>query len=357
MEKNTVISSLEISNFTVFENQKFEFTPGINIVIGVNGAGKSHLLKILYSATYMCWKNRLNENTDRSNGNISATYAQKLIRVFKATSTSAAFLRNKAENFSIAIKFSGLNPGLMSLSMSGKGGIGTDNATLVEEPLFIPAADVLSQYKGLIYGYERGYESRDETFRDLCSALSGVETISLNDVMLGVVDKIERIIEGTIELKDDEFYIKTGSRLLEIAFAAEGHRKLAMLAHLIKNGTLREGSILFWDEPETNLNPKLIREIVGIIRELAAAGVQVFVATHDYLVTYELGMAVKYKTEPNVPVKFFALYKESKRKNSPTIHESSDDISGLEHNSILDEFAAHYDRETALFAKSFRGEK
>ena len=58
---------------------------------------------------------------------------------------------------------------------------------------------------------------------------------------------------------------------------------------LIQNGTLNNGSILFWDEPETNLNPKLFGPVMNILLELQRDGVQVFLATHDYLILEELG--------------------------------------------------------------------
>ena len=44
-----MLRALEIKNFTVFEEAKLEFSPGLNVVIGENGTGKSHLLKLGYS--------------------------------------------------------------------------------------------------------------------------------------------------------------------------------------------------------------------------------------------------------------------------------------------------------------------
>jgi hypothetical protein len=44
---------------------------------------------------------------------------------------------------------------------------------------------------------------------------------------------------------------------------AEGLRKIATLVQLQRNGWLIPGTTLFWDEPETNLNPVLMDEVVG----------------------------------------------------------------------------------------------
>lgn len=51
---------------------------------------------------------------------------------------------------------------------------------------------------------------------------------------------------------------------------------------IILSGSLSKNSVLFWDEPETNLNPKMIKPVVDAVIELAKTGVQVFVTTHDY---------------------------------------------------------------------------
>lgn len=42
------IQSTHLQNFTVFEKTKIEFSKGINVVIGTNGTGKTHLLKAMY---------------------------------------------------------------------------------------------------------------------------------------------------------------------------------------------------------------------------------------------------------------------------------------------------------------------
>ena len=44
------INKIKIENFTVFKNFETEFSEGINIFIGENGTGKTHLLKYLYKA-------------------------------------------------------------------------------------------------------------------------------------------------------------------------------------------------------------------------------------------------------------------------------------------------------------------
>ena len=44
------IDYLYLNNFTVFKTLNIEFSKGVNIFIGENGTGKTHLLKLLYAA-------------------------------------------------------------------------------------------------------------------------------------------------------------------------------------------------------------------------------------------------------------------------------------------------------------------
>ena len=43
-----MIEHLHLRNFTVFNNLKLDFSPRINVIIGENGTGKTHLLKAAY---------------------------------------------------------------------------------------------------------------------------------------------------------------------------------------------------------------------------------------------------------------------------------------------------------------------
>ena len=44
-----MLKSLSLKNFTVFKNTELLFTPGINVLIGVNATGKTHAMKAAYA--------------------------------------------------------------------------------------------------------------------------------------------------------------------------------------------------------------------------------------------------------------------------------------------------------------------
>jgi predicted ATP-dependent endonuclease of OLD family len=43
------VASLTLGEFSVFRDAEFAFSPGLNVLIGANATGKSHVVKLLYS--------------------------------------------------------------------------------------------------------------------------------------------------------------------------------------------------------------------------------------------------------------------------------------------------------------------
>lgn len=91
---------------------------------------------------------------------------------------------------------------------------------------------------------------------------------------------------------------------------AEGIRKLAMIARLISTGSLLEKGYLFWDEPEANLNPKVIKQVACTILHLVQNGIQVFVATHSLFLMREIHI-LQMKSEERLDARFFGLHADS----------------------------------------------
>jgi predicted ATPase len=85
---------------------------------------------------------------------------------------------------------------------------------------------------------------------------------------------------------------------------AEGLCKVGMLAHLLRNGSLMHQGTLFWDEPESNLNPQLLRLVAKAVFSLAGHGIQVVIATHSLFLMRELELLNR-KTKGEI--RFFGL--------------------------------------------------
>jgi energy-coupling factor transporter ATP-binding protein EcfA2 len=340
------IKKLHVEGFTVFQNNDIEFCDGINVLIGANGTGKSHLLKILYSLTRAVpARPRKTPNWDDAvrllvilNG-VFRPEDGMMERLLRSKRKSSAQLHMQSSNghHYAELPYGNYFPD----AVSPDSGIPVSIETA---GLFIPPNEVLAIYPGFTKSYELRELSFDQTYYDICSALSAAplrkETVVFSRLLLRFSD----LLGGRVVEKGGRFYLSgaEGKREMEAHLLAEGHRKLATVAYLLRNGSINKNTVLFWDEPEANLNPKLIKQVADFLRELARVGIQIFVATHDYLLTGELSMAAEYQMPPRVPIRFFAM---SRRNDEPVQIQPGDTLADLGENPILDEFAAHYQRE------------
>ena len=80
-----------------------------------------------------------------------------------------------------------------------------------------------------------------------------------------------------------------------------------MLARLVATGSLLDRGVLFWDEPESNLNSKLVRGVAEAILQICSHGVQVFVATHSLFLLRELETLLKEDRFSHIGQRYFAL--------------------------------------------------
>lgn len=121
---------------------------------------------------------------------------------------------------------------------------------------------------------------------------------------------------------------------------------------LIANGSIAPGTVLFWDEPEAGLNPQLIALASELIGLMAKAGVQVFVATHDFLLSSKLSLIADYKTEEAAAAKPRFVSLRRKGRTSSVDVEWADTVVELEYDPILAANAAHYDHEQRMFIEA-----
>jgi predicted ATPase len=298
--ENTLISNaikfstIDIENFTVFKHAHLTFSDGLNVVIGENGTGKSHLLKLLYafinSTTHAVYAD-LYARKMFFGQVIAKDLDKNLAEVFKAGGLDSLISRNN-DKCLISIC---LGNNTISFSLDKGHDIQIDKEKFILEPfiksaVFIPAKEMLSFYEGFVPLYENRETSFDAVYYNLAKALAlpPLKNLSSYPVENGLLAKLEALLDGKIRLERGRFYLAAKDHKTEIALIAEGLRKIATLAQLIANGSLTKHSILFWDEPETNLNPKLITKMAEALVELSRAGMQIFIATHSLFLIKEI---------------------------------------------------------------------
>lgn len=145
------------------------------------------------------------------------------------------------------------------------------------------------------------------------------------------------------------FFVGSSKENLEFTLLAEGIRKLALIWLLVKNEALLKGSTLFWDEPEANLNPTMLRNVAEMLLKFQRMGVQVFVATHSYVFVKFLNLLRK----GGDSVRYFSLYKEGRDVK----FNQSDDYASLEPDAVRDALLDIYNMEVEGKLKNLSGEK
>ena len=96
---------------------------------------------------------------------------------------------------------------------------------------------------------------------------------------------------------------------------------------------------MFWDEPETNLNPQLFGPVVEILLELQRLGVQIFIATHDYVILKQLDLQATSEDE----IAYHALHQDDGTR--ALVCNTTDSYLGIDPNMISEAFTEIYDLE------------
>jgi energy-coupling factor transporter ATP-binding protein EcfA2 len=315
---------------------------GINVIAGENGAGKSHLLKALYAVVSA-------DETPKGTlaSNAESRLATKLVNVLRPESLGRLVRRRPGRGKSdIEIEFSGPRQKLgFSFATNSRTEVNIAQrltGAIDGVPVFLPTRELLTIYPGFVSLYDRTSLEFEETWRDTCVLLGLPLTRGPRENKAKLLlAPLEESLGGTVVEEGGRFYLRVaGGGKYEMPLVAEGMRKLAMLARLIANGTLLESGFLFWDEPEANLNPRVLRHVAKTIAQLARSGVQVFVGTHSLYLMKELEILKRDSDGDFPPMQFVTLIKGDNGVQAQT----GEYLNELESLAILDESIAQSDR-------------
>ncbi len=357
-QQTPILKSVSIKNFGLFTDENLAFSPRLNVFIGRNGCGKSHLIKLLYTLVKGCGSSPGNGSVLDSE-KLENRLAKKLARVFRPDDDRIGRLVQRGVGRrSAEVEAVFTNDARCGFKLSSQDRISKAKGEVghLQEAAFLPSREVLALFEGFIAAYEKRELSFDETFYDVCVALASNQVRGPRSELMNVLIRpLEEEIQGKVRLEGGRFYVTGDDGRVEAHLLSEGWRKLAALAQLIINGTLTRNGFLFWDEPEANLNPKMVVQIADTLLRLAHQGIQVFVVSHDYLLTTRLSLASEYSAsipeEQRCEIKFFGLARQGADQRGVSV-SSGTRLADLQDNPILAEYAALYDYEGSLFDKS-----
>lgn len=346
-----MLRSLELANFTVFEQADLEFSRHLNVFVGDNGTGKTHLLKLPYSVMAATTKRGRLGAERPTKALLQRRIAEKLVNVMRPESLGRLARRGRGRQRT-EVKLAFANPkGRVELSFATQ----SKSEVVVEaspsswrkqHPAFLPTRELLSVYPGFVALYDGHHVEFEETWRDTCQLL-GAPAIRgrREEAVNALLAALEELMGGRLFLdKAGRFYLRTQAGTFEMPLVAEGLRKLGMVARLITTGALVDGGCLFWDEPETNLNPRLIRGVAEAIFRICEQGVQVFVATHSLFLLREFDVLLRQEPWDALKRRFFAL----DGRNGAVQIQQGNSVDTVDPLVLLDENLRQSDRYMAL---------
>ena len=255
----------------MFDTTSIDFSRGCNLLIGENASGKTQLLKML--------------NDTDENRQLSLTM-----------------------NFNV--------------ESSGH-----------EKITFIPVKDMLTHAKGFISMADKYRQFPfGKELVDIVKKSEQWQVKKIPEIAINILPKLETMMEGKVIYENEEFYIqKAGGEQVSFENEAEGYKKIGLLWQLLMTENITSNSVLLWDEPEANLNPKFIPDLVEILLELSRNGVQIFLTTHSYMFAKCFEVRRKSRDE----LLFHSLYKT---ENKGVLCESKENFTDLNHNTIMSSF-------------------
>lgn len=354
-----MLKRITLKNLTVFSEANLEFGQNLNVIIGENGAGKTHLLKMIYSVLAVSAeegrkpRGMLAQSTSLAptKSFLQSRLADKLVNNFRPESLGRLVKRKQGRDrcdIRLAFEQSEWDIAfIFATNSKSEVNIETLPETWIDaSPVYLPTRELLTIYPNFISVYEGHYLEFEETWRDTCLLLGALMQRGPKEKRIHeLLEPLESAMGGAIELdKNGRFYLRNDSGRMEMPLVAEGLRKLGMLARLIATGALLDKGYLFWDEPEANLNPILIKQVAKSILDLCDSGIQVFIATHSLFLLRELEILLSDKNHKKVKTKFFGLHQT---EGGVRIDQGSsiDDIGNI---AVLDEELAQSDRFLAV---------
>lgn len=353
-----MIRKLTVEGFTVFPTQEtFRFAPGINIIIGGNDSGKSHLMKLCYA---LCkW------GGGGSRRELPVTWAEEkrlrvtLLRVFGThdlTGLTSRCLRNCTSRIRASLYGEKVPIGKSDVAFNFRAGREEDGLHIETMPerflndnaVFLAPREVLSIYPCYMQAGKRYPELLDSASWELCRALETEPTETPLPVMQEVIRRIEGLLSGQLLRINGRFFLQRhGQEPLELNLVAEGFKRIGTLGLLISNGSIHPGTTLFWDEPEMNLNATHLPRLVNIMMTLCRAGVQLVLTTHSLFLLRELVIQLSDKRNRCIAKRFFGLQTPEVAGTGVGV-SSADDLNHLAHIASLDAESEQADRYLTL---------
>lgn len=347
--------SLVVENFVAFQHRlEWKAHTSLNVIIGENDTGKTHLLKLLYAMA-----RAIEDYSKKKSGPQPRELSELLAHKLRWT-----FLPQKLELGRLVSRGTG-NRLVIDLCWNSGGhlkfGFGRDTTIKIVEidtnglpelegnkASFLPTKEILSIFDAIVATRETmELAAFDDTYYDLVQdyrqpTMKGKLQVNIAQVFKHLEDVTGG---GEIELeKDGNIVFRRGKEVFNMHQTAEGIKKIGILSRLMRNRRLTPagGCMLFVDEPEVNLHPKAIVLFAEMLHEFAQSGIQVYLTTHSYFLLKRLEQLARANA---TDYSLLDLRKQEGAGVTGTVSRLAD---GLPQNPIVEESLKLFDQDVQL---------
>lgn len=344
-----MIKSFEIKKYRQFESAKFENFSNINLFIGENDTGKTTILKFLYANC-----SELREIVDNSKKNISIydSLNKDIMNILSENKDIMDILSGNNDNINFNFPNKIIRLGLKSYYMhyfecsicNSKNEIITSNENVNDfkydyKALFIPAKEILSIMNSITYLRSKGINDFDDSYNDIVFEILAEKSINEANFLEVFKNKSKYdFYDGKIKMLNNGnkkvVYYRNDGEVYDINFVAEGIKKLGIFPILHNTGNLTKKTVLFIDEPENSLHPKLVREFMRFLVDISKDEVQIFMASHNSFVLNQLSNIAEIN---NYPINVYFFLKDKGYINKVNIEGPFNLSKEFPNNSITDE--------------------
>ncbi len=301
-----MIVRLGIERLAAFRSLDIALSPGLNVVTGMNATGKTHLLRILHAGCL----DPEGKGFGRTLVHLFGWEGRRFDRLlFRSTGERESAVEYNFLGGALSIRFkkTAHSSDSAHVSVTGRpvaaGGSLLFPGSLPEEPV------------------------------------SGRMSERTDPSLGPAFARLEKALPGRVVRRNGRYRIRNTKGELEIPLASSGIRQLAILSLMIRLGTLIPGTVFLWDAPEADIGPAFMGEAVGVLLELAKAGVQIVVATRDYVFLKECDL----RRKDGVSLMYHSLFRDDREDRIRV--SSSEELSFLSPNPASEAFRSLFDRD------------
>ncbi|MHB8421243.1 MAG: hypothetical protein ACYC9S_00635 [Leptospirales bacterium] len=293
-----------LTHMGAFRECAFSFSPGLNVLTGMNGTGKTHLLRLVHAGVRHLEGIRVEESLQ----DLFLFPGEPLDRILFRD----PFVREGNVSFRTdagAWSFHLESPGKRAKNVRVR--VWSEGECLMPGSFLFPLGEM------------------PEVSR----------TGRSHPRMKLLIERIEKSMPGQVIVRGNRLKVRNTRGEMELSLVTPVVRQLGLLSFLIRRGQMVPGSILLWDIPEADAGPTFLGQIGELLLFLQRSGIQVIVATRDYLLLKEIDLLRK----TDDLIRFHSLFRDEK---ADRIRVSvAEDFSGISPNPASEAFRSLFDRD------------